>query len=399
MPRRASAPSLAAAAALALAALLAAPAAARAAAPVLPGADASCPTTLAFPGEDWPSAEERVRAARPAEVAALERYAFTLTGPDAERRGIRTDGLVIVHRGQITFERYGRGYGPGNRHLGWSVSKSVTGALAGVAAAHGALAVDDSICRHLPRVPPERCGITVRHLLEYASGLDWTETYEGRAHQDSSVLAMLYGVGRYDMAAFVARHEARAAPGARWAYSSGDALLLAAVAGAAMDSRHGRDWPWRLFFDRLGMASAALERDAAGTLVGSSHLHATPRDLARFGWLYLARGCWRGERILPAGWVEASARVSGPLAAGSPLRHPGEVTGWAFWLNRPVLGEGAPWPGVPEDLLLARGHWGQLVAVIPSLEMVIVRTGDDRDEASLDIDALLSLAAAAGRLP
>jgi CubicO group peptidase (beta-lactamase class C family) len=360
----------------------------------------ACPPRDGWPDPDWPVEAERVRTARAAEVAALERYAFTLEGSDAERKGVRTDGVVVVHRGVVTYERYGRGFGPATRHLGWSVSKSVTSALVGAAVAARALAVGDSICDHLGR-GAGHCGITVRNLLEFASGLDWRETYEGRAHQDSSVLAMLYGVGRHDMARFVLGHRPRAAPGAQWAYSSGDALLLAAVAGAAMEPRHGRDWPWTRLFDPVGMRSAAIERDTAGTLVGSSHFFATPRDLARFGYLYLNDGCWQGRRVLPDGWVRRSTSVSEVLRAGSPHRHPGDVQGWALWLNRavPELGQPVPWPEVPDDAYFMRGHWGQLVAVVPSLDLVVVRTGDDRDESAFEIGRFTALAAAAGRLP
>ncbi len=379
----------------ALALALAAAAAPRA----QPGACA--PDHGGFPASDWPNVVAEVRSARGPEIAALERYAFTLAEPDSARRGIRTDGLVIVHRGQVTYERYGRGFGPGTRHLAWSVTKSVTSALAGAVALEGAVAPGDSICVHVSNAPRRHCGITVQHLLEYASGLDWTESYEHRAHQASSVLAMLYGVGRRDMAAFALGHDARAAPGAQWAYSSGDAAILSAVLGAASASRFGDDWPWRLLFDRIGMTSAAFERDPAGTYVGSSHLYATPRDLARVGWLYLSDGCWAGARILPEGWIASSTAVSAPLRRGSPFRKPPDVTGWGWWLNRavPELGVGAPWPDVPEDAFYAQGHWGQLLVVIPSLEMVIVRAGDDREEDALVQAHLVRLAIAAGRLP
>jgi CubicO group peptidase (beta-lactamase class C family) len=389
--------------ALAAAALLASAAPARA---TMPGASVAhpCPDDRSFPGADWPAGELAPRPGSPrAEaIAALDAYAFTLAEPDAARRGIRTDGLLVIHRGVVTYERYGRGFGPATRHLAWSVSKSVTAALAGAAVQAGDVAPDDSICAYLETAPRRHCQITVHHLLEWCSGLDWTESYEHRTHQASSVLAMLYGVGRADMAAFVLGHDVRTAPGVQWAYSSGDSVVLAAVLGAAVGARLGREWPWPLLLDRLGMASAVFERDAAGTYVGSSHFYATPRDLARVGWLYLNDGCWAGERILPHGWVAATTTIAGALRAGSPFRSPGDVTGWGWWLNRPLpeVGEAAPpWPGVPEDAFFAQGHWGQLVVVIPSLELVIVRTGDDREPGALSHARLVRLAIAAGRVP
>jgi CubicO group peptidase (beta-lactamase class C family) len=149
------------------------------------------------------------------------------------------------------------------------------------------------------------------------------------------------------------------------------------------------------------MGGAVLERDAAGTFVGSSYLHATPRDLARMGLLLLDDGCFLGERILPEGWVRESSQVSEPIRRGGPSRSPGDVAGRSLWLNRPVpeLGQARPWPDVPEDAISAQGHWGQLVTVVPSLDLVVVRTGDDREPGATDRSRLVALAIAAGRLP
>jgi CubicO group peptidase (beta-lactamase class C family) len=361
-----------------------------------------CRPGAAFPGDDWTSVADEVRRARPAEVAALDAYAFTLTGPDAARDGHRTDGLVVVHRGVITYERYARGFGPATPHIAWSVSKAVTQALVGVAAARRALAPDDSICKHLPAAPARHCGIRVRDLLESSSGLDWSERYEGLGLQGSSVLAMLYGEGRRDMAAFVLSHGRRAAPGTRWDYSSGDAVVLAAVADRAMRATGaGERWPDELLFRPLGMHGATLERDAAGTPVGSSYFYATPRDLARLGWLYAQGGCWQGRPLLPKGWVQAATQVAPAFRRpGGWRRTSGGAFGWDLWLNRPVpeLGWTAPWPGTFEDAFAARGHWGQEIIVIPSQELVVVRTADDRGE-KLDPGRLMALALVAGRLP
>ncbi len=367
-----------------------------------PRAAGRCPDGQHGPAGDWPSAAEEVRKARPAEVAALDAYAFTLAGDEAARRGIRTDGLVVVHRGVVTYERYGRGFGPATPHLAWSVTKSLTQALAGVAVARGALSLDDSICAHLAGVDAGRCAITVRNLLDSASGLDWTETYEGLRLQSSSVLAMLYGEGRRDMVRFALSHELRAQPGARWTYSSGDSVVLAAVVDAAMrKAGAGPDWPFEALLAPLGITSATVERDAAGTLVGCSYLYATPRDLARLGWLFLQDGCWQRRPLLPEGWVRVATEPSAAYRTPGGRRDRAQGShGWWLWLNRPVpeVGIGTSWPGAPEDAYAARGHWGQNVVVIPSLELVIVRTADDRERA-LDLGRLVALAVAAGRLP
>jgi CubicO group peptidase (beta-lactamase class C family) len=358
------------------------------------GASAACPERAGWPTKGWLTAA--LPAGREAALKAFEEYAFTLEGQDEERKGIRTDGVVIIHRGQLVYERYARGYEARHRHLGWSMTKSVTNALTGLAVAQGALTLDDPICKHVKATNEKACAITVRNLLEFGSGLDWQEGYEGGPLQTSSVLAMLYGEGRRDMVAFITSHALRDAPGTSWAYSSGDTTLLAGVVGAAMKPRLGDGWEWKLLFDPVGVHTAVMERDGKGVLVGSSLMHATPRDWAKLGFLFLNDGCWEGKRLLPEGWVAASVVVSEPLKGKRVDWDPGDVQGRQFWLNLRVPGiqDEKPWPHVPEDAYAMGGHWGQSVTIIPSLDMVVVRMADDRQPGAFNRDTFLARAIA-----
>ncbi len=356
----------------------------------------TCAPDLRWPGAAW----ETGRAHQPA-VDALEAYAFAPTPDDPERSGVRTDGVVVIHDGRLIYERYGRGYSAEQRHLVWSVSKTFTNALIGVAVREGRLAIEDSICQHLDLAREESCAIKVVDLMEMASGLDWKETYEGEPPTASSVLAMLYGEGRQDMVGFVTGHPLRDPPGTTWMYSSGDSNVLAAVAGAALEPAHGRDFPWAVLFDPLGMTHATWERDGQGVFVGSSYVYDTPRDLARFGLLWLRDGCWAGERLLPEGWVAASTQVNDPMRQQVIGWEPGDVYGRQLWLNQavPEIGQAQrPWPSVPEDAYAALGHWKQSITVIPSRDLVVVRVADDRD-GTYDHDHFLSLAMALVEAP
>jgi CubicO group peptidase (beta-lactamase class C family) len=361
-------------------------------------ASAECPPrgSTVWPTEVWPEAKEEVAATRAEQLQALEEYAFTLVGKDEERKGVRTDGLLLIHKGRIIYERYGRGFDVGKRHLSWSMSKSFTSALTGIAVKRGAVSLEDSICEHVKATRQDNCAITVGNLLEFASGLDWREDYEnGGTHQTSSVLAMLYGEGRKDMVAFISAHERQDKPGTSWRYSSGDTTLLAGVLDAALKPSVGREWPWTLLLDVLGMKNATWERDSTGVIVGSSYLHATPRDLAKLGFFYLNDGCWEDEQVLPEDWVERSTQVSAPIKLKSYERGTDDVQGWQWWLNRPIDGvqEALPWPSAPEGAYAARGHWGQSITVIPSKQLIVVRTADDRD-GSFSLDRLLKLSLA-----
>lgn len=353
---------------------------------------APCPTRPSWPTADWPSPRvEEVKAAKAAEIKALEDYLFTLEGEDAERRGLRTDGVVIVKGGEIIYERYARGWSAGNRHISWSVAKSFTTALTGVAVSKGALTIDDSMCNYV-EARDELCSITVRHLLEFGSGMHWQESYEKQSYQFSSVIAMLLGEGHKDMVKFVLSHRKAAEPGTVWNYSTGESTLLSEVVRqAGIKKGYQKDWFWSDFFDRIGMKSAVLEGDPKGAPGGGSYVFATPRDYAKFGWLYLNDGCWEGKRVLPEGWVKSSTTMSQTFAAGAPEAED-TPSGWQWWLNQvaPKKGE-RPWKDAPEDAFSAIGHWGQYVAVVPSADVVIVRVGDDRNK-SVDLNKMIPLA-------
>ncbi|MBL8956168.1 MAG: serine hydrolase [Myxococcaceae bacterium] len=347
--------------------------AAHAQAQVCPPGDAT------FPDGDWPSRPVQGKAA---EVAALEKYAFEISGGLYGRQGLHTNAVVVIHRGVLVYEKYARGFGPSNRHLSWSVAKSISSALVGVAVERGVVSLDDSICVHLAEYAGQDvCRITVRDTITFGTGLDWAEEYENGKRQTSSVLPLFFGSGHRDQLRHILTHRFAAAPGTQWRYSTADAQLAAAVAKRALTPSLGADPFWPALFDPIGMREVVVEEDALGTPLGGSSFYATPREFAKFGYLFLKGGCWKGRRLLPDGWVAQSATPSAVFVSGAPE---GETrpSGYAWWLGRPVPERGVPsrWPDAPEDTYAAQGYWGQRIIVVPSEELVIVRTGDDRQE-------------------
>ncbi len=352
---------------------------------LLPSALAACPV-MPWPWDDWHQADGDPDAAA---VAALEAYAFQPELGDEERAGVRTQSVVVVQGGHILYERYDRGVGPDNRQLTWSVSKTYTAAMAGVAVEQGALDVQDSVCKHLPDTPSERCDITVKDVLEWGTGLHWKETYENEPPTTSSVIAMLYGEGRMDMAQFTLSHPSVTAPGQSYMYSTGDSNVLAAVAQAALEPVGGERWAHELLFDRIGAPGTVFEEDGNGVPSGGSYVWATPRDMARFGQLMLADGCTGEERLLPEGWVEWM--VEGNDSHAQQDRDgDNDVPGRHVWPNRQRADGTRPWPTSPADMYKASGHWGQSITVIPSRDLVLIRTADDRD-GSFDHDRFVGL--------
>lgn len=360
----------------------------------VPAAAQSCPANISYPGDAWPSDEAALLRTRPDKVAELDKYLFTRTGAPADRTGIRTNGVVVIHKGHIIFEKYAGGFGPGSPHIEWSASKSVQNALIGILVKDGRMQLSDSVCAHVPTVREDNCDVTIQHLAEWSSGLKWVESYESGLPRQSSVLSMLYGIGSDDMARFVAAHEARDTPGETFMYSSGDTNLLSRAVTNTFMSQDDEHFAWHRLFDPLGMETATWERDSAGTPIASSYFYASARDFARYGYLYLHDGCWGTERILPEGWVAQSMEISSAVKKKGIDRDPTDVPGISWWLNKddPASGITTPWPDAPADTFAARGHWGQYLFVIPSLDLVVVRNGDDRDDTFTENDMLKRVA-------
>ena len=311
--------------------------------------------------------------AEPAAIAPI--LDASLTEPDP-RRLRRTRAVVVLQDGVIIGERYAPGITAAKPLNGWSMTKSVTGALIGTLVAEGKLHLEDK--RLLPEwsAPGDPRGeISLEDLLRMSSGLRFSEIY---ADTSSDVTRMIFDC--HDAAGFAASRPLEAAPGAVWKYSSGTSNILSLIARHAVGEKDYLSWPRRALFDPLGMTSAIFEPDASGTFVGSSFLFATARDWARFGLLY-AEG---GRRLLPDGWVRF-ATTPAPLAPdGKYGAH------WWLKLSKELGGETPNAARIPADAFHALGHEGQCLTVIPSRRLVVVRLGLSIDITAWDHAAFLA---------
>ncbi len=305
-------------------------------------------------------------------IAAFVESQFKELDPDKPRR---TRAIVVVHRGRLVAEAYADGLDARSPLPGWSMAKSAMNALVGILVGEGLLSLDDSNLRsEWSSNDDPRRNITVAHLLRMTSGLAFGDPDAGRLND---VRRMLYL--NKSTAGLAASKPAIAEPGSLWSYSSGSTSILSAIVKDAASRRNAPEisFPQSALFDRLGMSSAIFERDGEGTLIGSAFLHASARDWARLGLLYLQDGVWRGERILPEGWVTVSR---------SPVKESKEAYGAHFWLRasnsiRPNETDRGDLPG---DAFFMLGRGGQMVAIIPSRDVVAVRLGLTRDRSAWD---------------
>jgi len=338
------------------------------------GLKAAAPKLLPIARGDgvWPEGEQVAFAPRAALEQALDE-AFAEPGAEPPKR---TRAVVVVHRGRIVAERYAQGFGPDTPLPGWSMSKSVVGALAGTLVGLGLWRLDAPVPLAAWRVPGDpRAAITLDQLLAMSSGLEFEEAYRSPL---SDVNLMLWAGG--DAGGYAAAKRLAHPPGAHWQYASGTTNVLAAAMRETLGSAYA-GYPRRALFEPLGMSSAVIEPDASGTFVGSSLMLATARDWARFGLLFANDGLWKGTRVLPEGWV----RYSATPAAAAPARNYGAH--WWLKLARPP---GARPAELPPDTLHAAGHGGQYVSVVPSRALVVVRLGHAIDEGAWDQEAFVA---------
>ena len=307
----------------------------------------------------WPDGDRLPSTPLPPEVdsqrlAAVVASAFA--GPAASHH---TLGVVVLYRGRLVAERYAKGWGVYTQYRTWSTAKSIANALIGVLVGRGMLDV------HVPAPIPEwrnpldpRGAITLDHLLRMSSGL-----------QSSGSQTPLGYWGGIDIAADAASAPLERAPGTRWKYSNYDTILLLRAARVVLGDEAYAAFPREALLDRIGMYHTFPETDPFGNYILSSQVYSTPRDLARFGLLFLNDGVWNGERILPEGWVAYSTRQA-------PTQDPrSRSDGWGY---------GAQWWLLGTDSYTSAGRRGQFTTVVPSRGVVVVRTGLDPEPSRWD---------------
>jgi CubicO group peptidase (beta-lactamase class C family) len=275
---------------------------------------------------------------------------------------VRTRAVVVVYHGQLIAEHYADGFDAHTRLAGWSMTKSVLGALTGILVKQGRLNINDpSPVPEWQDVHDPRHIITVRDLLQQRSGLDFEEVYS----KSSDATRMLYE--KADMGGFTAAHMLKNKPGSLFYYSSGNTNILSRLIRQTLGDSVYYIFPYQQLLYKLGMYSSVIEPDASGSFVASSYMYANARDWARFGLLYLNDGVFNNERILPEGWVKQSTTpVTGSQRGGY---------GFQIWLNTGADTSVRHYPDAPADMFYADGFEGQFIFIIPSKDLVVVRLG------------------------
>jgi CubicO group peptidase (beta-lactamase class C family) len=290
--------------------------------------------------------------------------------------------ILIVKDGQLVFEKYFGGYtwdyngdqfrgefadfGMDTIHNLASVTKSFTSALVGIAIDRGFIrGVDEKVFVFFPEyshlINDGKETMTLEHLLTMTSGLEWNEmalSY-GNTRNDLVQLFLVSDPIDYILAKPVADE-----PGTEWYYNGGGTNLLGEViretTGLRMD-----DFAEKYLLTPLGITKYEWDHINPDMIHASGNLKLRPRDMAKFGYLFLSGGIWKGEQIVSQKWIEESTRGHISFPEGSWA----SGYGYQWWLKTYRSNS------TSVDSFYASGWGGQRISVFPSLDMVVVFTG------------------------
>lgn len=263
----------------------------------------------------------------------------------------RLRGILVSQRGEIVMERYTDGAAADRTTNVKSASKSVLSVLVGIAIQEGHIrGIDQPISDFFPGyfaqegVDPRKHTITVGHLLSMQSGLESTSFNE-------------YGawVSSRDWVRAALDQPMVAEPGGRMLYSTGSTHLLSAILTRATGTS---TWAYanEKLAEPMGFRIRPWQRGPQGIFFGGNDMYLTPRQMLRFGQMYLDGGVYQGKQIVPAAWVRESVRPR----TSSPWNGHGYGLGW--WSK----------DSGGQRVYFAWGYGGQYVFVVPELELVAV---------------------------
>jgi CubicO group peptidase (beta-lactamase class C family) len=284
-------------------------------------------------------------------LAGARTYAFT-----PERH---TQAVVVVRAGTVVAEWYAEDRDRDSPATSWSIAKSFTSALIGIAIDRGEIpTVDTPMHTWFPEfLGTEKEAITLRDVLEMASGIEWYESYEPDEVGVSDIAEMALTVDESHVD-IVLDNEVAHPPGTVFNYSSGDTMMLSHVLQQSTGMRADQ-YAQRFLFDPIDVTDVLWWRDRSGHTLTYCCADLRARDFAHFGQLFLGRGMYEGRRIISESWVEQSIAAS----------RASDEYGFQWWL----VGN---WDDrLPPDTYAAIGVDGQYIYIIPSLDLVVVRLG------------------------
>jgi len=282
-------------------------------------------------------------------ISAIEQHAHPL---DA------VQGFMLLRHGNVAAEGWWKPYAPQSPHSLYSLSKSFTSTAIGLAVAEGRLTVDDPVLMFFPDDVPSKPSenlkaMRVRHLLSMNTGhKEDTTRYVFRGEDDNWARAFLSLPIEYQ-------------PGAWFVYNTAATYMLSAII-TRLTGESLLDYLRPCLFDLLGIENPTWETDPRGINLGGTGLHITTEDIARFGQMYLQKGMWQGQRIVPEAWITEATKATSDNSNTQTNPDWSVGYGYQFWRCR-------------HNAYRGDGAFGQYCIVMPEQDAVLTMISGVQD--------------------
>lgn len=308
----------------------------------------------------------------PRDEAALEGFTYEHEGQSRTLadlyQDMETSGLVIVHKGEILHESYGRGASAGTKFTTWSLVKSITSTLVGVAVAEGKIdSVDDQLSKYLPEVEGTAYdGVTIKQALQMSSGVRYDPNlWDGKMDDTVEFMTDSVVMGKSPAFDLAIKYKREHEPGTTFNYNTAESQVLLELIRRVTDM-DAADYLSQSIWQPLGMEfDGAWIIDNAGqdgAEIGGAFYNSALRDWARFGVFIEQGGAWNGEQILPADWVDR-ATVSDDAHLKPGVVHPNPNRGYAWH-----------WWTYADGTFTASGANGQTLYIDRENDLVVARS-------------------------
>ncbi|MDR4509678.1 MAG: beta-lactamase family protein [Candidatus Brocadiaceae bacterium] len=308
--------------------------------------------TQVFPLPDeiapWPTEEWSVSSP---EEEGMDRNTLTRAFQYAIRHD--SSAVLVIRNGYIVGEWYAEGWDETTRQQGFSVTKSFTGALVGILIDNGAIndpeqhvadfVTDWNDLQHGP--------VMIKNLLSMNSGLHWNLLTDVRLGLHPNQMRYAIGLPMDHV------------PNEKWVYHNSACQVLSEVIFQS-SGMQAADYARDQLFDLIGMKTATWQSDKVGNTLTYTGIVASAREFAKFGYLFLRNGLWEDRQIISEHWVAKSTQQS---------QEQNPFYGYLWWLNTGQLW----WQDVPKDAFAAMGLNERRIYVVPSLDIIAVRLGEN----------------------
>lgn len=308
-----------------------------------------------FPTDEWRYCSPEDVGANPQALEDAHHYILN------DQSG--TDAYMIVKNGYIIAEDYSNDFAPQQKHASFSIAKSFTSALIGIAIDKGYISsVEDKFSEYYEELNHDtiqqwKKDLKISHALTMTSGIDWTE--EGILTNDLVQLAQ-----SDDFVSYVINKPIKNEPGTVWSYNSGESMYLSGLINKTT-GKSMLTFAKENLLSPIGIKDLDWTTDSKNQTLAGWGINATMHDFAKFGYLFLHNGNWDGTQIISDAWVTKST---------SPFSNDYPFYGYLWWLEETFSETSV---SLPDNIYMAIGAFGQYIIVIPSKDIVIVRLGQD----------------------